>query len=67
MRPQQLVCLTEECYTKLGFLISVKDSDSELLSVISQKPTPPGLQEPQPTALGTSDERAETYLNSDFM
>ena len=67
MRPQQLVYLTEVCYTKLGFLISVNDSDSEFVSVISQKPTPPGLQEPRPTALGTSDERAETYFNSDFM
>ena len=59
MRLQQLVYLTEVYYTKLGFLLSVKDSDSEFVSVISQKPTPP--------ALGTSDGRAETYFNSDFM
>ena len=50
MRLQQLVYLTEVYYTKLGFLLSVKDSDSEFVSVISQKPTPPGLQEPQPAA-----------------
>ena len=62
----RLVYLTEVYSTKLGFLLSVKDRDSEFVSVISQKPTPPGLQEPQPTALETSDERAKTYFNSDF-